>query len=212
MTTLLIVGATGLVGRSVLSQALADPRIERVVAPTRKPLTLTDPRLDNPLVDFAALPLDAAWWACDAVVCTLGTTRKQAGSDAAFRQVDFDYVLAVAQAARKRGATAFVLTSSVGAKAGSHFLYLRTKGEIEAAIAALGYPSYTIVRPAGLQGQRDVPRRGEHLSNGIARALSLVVPRRYRPVSAERVARTLLAAALGADPGQHVIESEAILP
>ena len=211
MATLLIAGATGLVGRSVLALALADATITRVVAPTRKPLAAA-PRLENPIVDFAALPPDAAWWAVDAVVCTLGTTRRQAGSDEAFRQVDFDYVLAVARAARAHGATTFALTSSVGAKASSRFLYLRTKGEIEAAVAALGYPSFTTVRPAGLEGKRDVPRRAEHLSNGLTRALSLLVPRRYRPVAAERVARTLLAAALGAAPGAHVVESEAILP
>jgi len=212
MTTILIAGATGLVGRSVLTQALAHPRVTHVVAPTRRALAFTDPKLDNPIVDFAALPLDAPWWAVDAVLCTLGTTRKQAGSDEAFRKVDFDYVQAVARSAHAHGATTFALTSSVGAKANSHFLYLRTKGEIEAAIAALGFDSYTVVRPAGLMGERDKPRRAERIANGFTRAVSLVVPRRYRPVSAERVAATLLAAALGAAPGHHVVESEAITP
>jgi len=210
MTTILIAGATGLVGRAVLSQALADPTITRIVAPTRRPLEwVVDPRLDNPVVDFDALP-DATWWGVDAAICTLGTTRKQAGSDEAFRKVDFDYVLAVARAALAHGAATFVLVSSVGAKAGSSFLYLRTKGEIEAAVAALGYRSFTIVRPAGLVGKRENPRGMEAFANGFTRAVSLVVPRRYRPVAAERVAKTLLAA-LAAAPGQHVIESEAIV-
>ena len=211
MTTILIAGSTGLVGRSVLDQARKDVRVTRIVAPTRRPLELPDEeRVENPIVDFAALPGDAPWWSVDAVVCALGTTRRQAGSAEAFRKVDLDYVLAVARAALAHGARTFVLTSSVGADAGSRFLYLRTKGEVEDAIAALGFASFTSVRPAGLVGERATTRRGEQISNGLVRALSFMVPRRYRVVGAERVARTLLAAAIDAPPGRHVIQSEAI--
>ena len=92
MKTILLVGATGLVGQSVLASALADPRVTRLVAPTRRPLAAY-PKLTNPLVDFDALPADAPWWSADAVICTLGTTIKKAGSPAAFRRVDYDYPL-----------------------------------------------------------------------------------------------------------------------
>ncbi len=205
MTTLLIAGATGLVGKQVLAQALADAAVTRVIAPTRRPID-AHAKLDNPVVDYDHLP----GFVADAVVCTLGTTRKQAGSDAAFRKVDFDYVLAIAKAAREGGAMAFALTSSVGANAASSFLYMRTKGEIEEAIAALGYASYTVVRPAGLIGERADKRLGEQIGNGLARGLSLLLPRRYRPVKAEAVAKTLLRAALDATPGRHLIQSEAV--
>jgi nucleoside-diphosphate-sugar epimerase len=102
---LLLVGATGLVGQAVLAAALADERVARVVAPTRRPLP-AHPRLDNPVVDFARLPADAPWWRVDAVICTLGTTLREAGSRAAFQQVDRDYPAAVARLARSHGATA----------------------------------------------------------------------------------------------------------
>jgi len=211
MTTLLIAGSTGLVGQAVLTLALADPRVTRIVAPTRRPLAVpTTTRLDNPVVDFAALPTEAPWWAVDAVICTLGTTRRQAGSDEAFRTVDLDYVVAVARAARAHGAGTFALTSSVGANAASRFLYLRTKGEVEEAVAALGFASYTVVRPAGLIGERASVRRGEQIANRVTAAMSFLIPRRYRVVSAERVAKSLLTAALDATPGRHLIQSEAI--
>ena len=96
MKTILLAGASGMVGREVLRQALADPRIGEVVAPTRRPLAAS-PGLRNVLVDFDALPADAEWWKVDAVVCTLGTTIRDAGSQAAFRKVDHDYPLAVAR-------------------------------------------------------------------------------------------------------------------
>ena len=76
MSRLLILGATGLVGQQVLAQALADPSVVQVVAPTRRSLA-PHPKLLNPIVDFKALP-QADWWAADAVVCCLGTTLKLA--------------------------------------------------------------------------------------------------------------------------------------
>ncbi|WP_199698882.1 Rossmann-fold NAD(P)-binding domain-containing protein [Oleomonas cavernae] len=127
MTTLLLVGATGLVGQHTLALALADPRVTKVVAPTRRPLP-AGPKLENPVVDFDALPEDAPWWQAGAVICTLGTTQKIAGSQAAFRKVDYDYPLAVARLARRHSTPAYALTSSVGASARSPSFYLRTKG------------------------------------------------------------------------------------
>lgn len=209
MKTILLVGATGLVGQSVLAQALVDPRVARLVALTRRPLTAY-PKLTNPLVDFDALPADAPWWSVDAVICTLGTTIKQAGSPAAFRRVDHDYPLAVATLARRHGAAAFVLTSSVGADASARTFYLRTKGETENALRPLGFPSLTLVRPSMIGGERIERRPLEALALRVFTTLPLLLPRRYRVVSAERLAHTLLASALAAHAGTHIVESEAI--
>ena len=96
MPVLLLVGATGLVGQAVMRHALADPRVEKLVAITRKALA-PHPRLENHLVDFDALPADAAWWNVDGGICTLGTTMREAGSHPAFRKVDVDYPLTVAR-------------------------------------------------------------------------------------------------------------------
>src|SRR5690606_18993215 len=84
--TLLLAGATGLVGGHVLELALADPRVESIVAPSRRDLR-PHPKLRAPRVDFAQLPEEAAWWRADAVICALGTTMKNAGSRGAFHRV-----------------------------------------------------------------------------------------------------------------------------
>ena len=209
MKTLLLVGATGLVGQSVLTQALADARIGDVTAPTRHPLP-PHPKLLNPLVDFDALPADAPWWAVDGVICTLGTTIKKAGSPTAFRRVDHDYPLAVATLARRRGTAAFVLVSSLGADAASRTFYLRTKGETERDLRALHFPSLTILRPSLIGGVRAERRPAEALALRLCTALPFLLPRRYRVVPAERLARALLTAGFAARPGTHVVESEAI--
>src|SRR5690606_13326266 len=97
-----------------LQQALADERISQVIAPVRR--TLDDhPKLFAPQVDFEQLPEDALWWKADAVICTLGTTMKKAGSRDAFRQVDHDYPLMVARLAHQQGTTCYVLNSATGA-------------------------------------------------------------------------------------------------
>lgn len=209
MSRVLIAGATGLVGRHALSLALADPRVSRVVAPTRRALAAHE-RLENPVVDFETLPAQAPWWSVDGVVCALGTTIRDAGSQAAFRRVDVDYVLAVAANARDAGARAFALNSSLGADPDARGFYLRCKGEAERGVEALGYPSLTIVRPSIIGGERERRRPMEHLGMVALRALEPLVPKRYRVAPAERIARALLDAALMATPGVRIVESEAI--
>ena len=209
MARVLIAGATGAVGQEVLRLALADSQVQRVVAPTRRALP-PHPKLENPLVDYASLSGSEPWWEVDAVICTLGTTIGKAGSQEAFRRVDHEYPLAVARHALMHGARSYALNSSVGADAGSKTFYLRTKGEVERDLDALGYCSYTIVRPSVIWGERQEVRLGEKLAIFVLTALKPVVPRRYRVVPAVRIARAMLDRALAGVPGRRVIESEAL--
>ena len=209
MTTLLLAGASGLVGQAALRQALGDARVRTVIAPSRRPLP-AHARLHNPVVDFDALPADAAWWSADAVICTLGTTIRDAGSRAAFRKIDLDYPLTIARLAQRHGARAFALTSASGANPESRIFYSRIKGELERELAAMGFDSLTIVRPSLLGGERAQRRPAEYLGLKLLSALGPVLPRRYRVVPAEAVAGTMLRAALAARPGVAYVESEAI--
>lgn len=209
MANLLLVGATGLVGREVLRLALADPRVKHLTAPTRRPLA-PHSHLANPRIDFDALPPDASWWKADAVICTLGSTIKKAGSKEVFHRIDHDYPLAVARLARAHGTRGFALTSSTGADPRARSFYLRTKGELERDLDASGFSSLTLVRPSLIGGQRDESRPAERLAMLLMCAFRPIIPRRYRMVPAESIARALLEAALSAIPGRHVIESEGI--
>jgi len=206
---LMIVGSTGLVGRHALRIALADPRIERVVAPARKSLG-EHPNLLAPVVDFDALPPDAPWWAVDAVVCALGTTIRTAGSQEAFRRVDHDYPLAVARLAQQHGATTFVLNSAMGADAASRIFYSRVKGEVERDLAALGFASLTYVRPGLIGGEREEFRPGERAATVVLRALQPVLPHRWRINPADRIARCMIDAAVQPRAGVHVVASDAL--
>jgi len=210
--SLLLVGATGAVGQAVLRQALAEKRITRIVAPTRRPLEAElagMARLLNPVIDFARLPEEAPWWRVDAVVCTLGTTIKVAGSQAAFAAVDRDLPMAFARLARRAGATRYALNSSFGASARGSF-YLRTKAEAEQGIIDLGFASTTIVRPSLIDTERNEARPGEQVGLLFARALRPLIPRRYRAVSPEAIAAALLRGVLEGGQGVKIIESDAL--
>ena len=212
MRTVLILGSSGLVGQHLLAGALADASIGQVVAPTRRPLP-AHAKLLNPIVSYDALPAAAPWWRADAVLCALGTTMAQAGSQAVFRQVDHDYVMAAATLAQRAGTPVFVLNSSLGANVMSRAFYTRVKGEVERDLGGLGFVSMTTVRPALLDGgPRPDKRRGERIGLWLAHRLTWLIPARYRAVSTQAVAGCMLAAARGAAPGHHVVESEQIGP
>lgn len=204
---LLLVGATGLVGHHVLDLALGDPRVSTVVAPTRR-LLPAHPKLSNPQIDFDNLPTDADWWQADAVVCTLGTTMRAAGSQEAFRRVDYDYPMAVARMARAKGAPTYVLNSAIGADAASRFFYNQVKGDLERDLAGVGFDSLTYVRPGVIGGQREEFRPGERAMVLALTLMGPLMPRRWRLNPAQRVAQALLEAAQNANPGVHVVTSE----
>ena len=210
LKTLLLLGATGLVGQQVLQKALADLRISRVVAPTRRPLP-AHARLLNPVLDFAQLPADAPWWAADAVVCALGSTMAKAGTEEAFRQVDLALPLQAARLAKAMGAQTFALNSALGADAHSRVFYPRTKGELEDALRDLNFCSLTLVRPSLIAGQRQESRPAEQIGVWLTGALAPLLPHRWRVVPAERIAHHLLESALTAAPGVTVLESEALV-
>ncbi len=209
MTKVLLAGATGLVGGMALQLLLADARVSRVVAPTRRALP-PHAKLLNPIVDSESLPRDAGWWAVDKAICALGTTRAKAGSAAAFRAIDYDYVLAVATHARAAGATAFALTSSVGAKARSWFLYTRTKGELEEAITRLDFPSLTILRPGFIGGDRVEKRPVERIIAALLRRIGPILPASARISPAPAIAALLVEAALRGAAGRHIVDSAEI--
>lgn len=206
----LLAGATGLVGTQMLQQLLADPRCSGVVAPTRRPLALTDARLLNPVHDFAALPLDADWWNVDAAICALGSTMKQAGSREAFRQIDYGYPLLIAQAVKRYGCEVFALNSAVGANPRSLFFYNQVKGELERDLGALQFTSLTLVRPGLIGGQRNERRPGEQLASVVLGALAPVLPRGWRINPATHIADVLVQAALQPQPGVQVVGSAAL--
>ncbi|HWS05748.1 MAG TPA: NAD(P)H-binding protein, partial [Burkholderiaceae bacterium] len=190
--TALVAGASGLVGREILRALLADKAYSAVHCVGRRPLALKHPKLHSQVVDFAALPRLPR---VDDVFIALGTTIKVAGSQQAFRAIDFDAVVAVASAARSSGATHLGVVSAMGASARSPVFYNRVKGEMEQAVSELGYESVVIARPSMLAGDReslDQPvRTGERIGLSVMALFRAVTPANLRAIAAGDVAASL---------------------
>jgi len=208
--TALLAGATGLIGRVLLPMLNASPSYARThVLVRRAPAgAVADARSTFHVVDFAQLPqLPAA----DDCYIALGTTIKVAGSQAAFREVDFDFVVNTALAARAAGATRLAVVSALGADANAAVFYNRVKGEMQSAIGALGFESVVIAQPSLLLGDRAAigqpVRNAEVWAARLLAPAMWLVPRTVRPIAAAKVAAALLAATLEAQPGVRLLSS-----
>jgi uncharacterized protein YbjT (DUF2867 family) len=204
----MLAGATGLIGRELMQLLLAQIPPVRLHALVRRVPESADERVHWLQVDFARLPTlpaaDEAW-------CCLGSTIKQAGSQAAFRAVDFDAVLAFAQAASTAGARRFGVVSALGASPRSAGFYNRVKGEMEAGVCALGFDSVVIARPSLLAGDRAAlgqpVRSGERLALWLTAPISGLIPKGVRPINARTVARGMMVALRQQQPGVRIVES-----
>ena len=206
----LLAGASGLVGSHCLQRLLHDPHYAQVVALVRRPLDVTHPRLVQSVVDFDHLALPAGRF--DDVYCCLGTTIRRAGSQEAFRRVDFEYPVALAHAARQRGALRFLLVSALGADAASKVFYNRVKGEVEEAVRQAGIERTWFFRPSLLLGERSETRPAERAGIVFAKLVSPLLRGplgRYRAIDADAVAAAMVNVALH-DPSPGAIESDAI--
>ena len=204
-----VAGATGLVGRRLVHLLLDDADTSSVIALTRRPLAIPHPKLVEAVIDFDHLR-DFVLPPVDDYYCCLGTTIKQAGSKEAFRDVDLVYPVTLARMALAAGATRCFVVSAMGADPRSRVFYNRVKGELEAELARLPFVTNVVVRPSLLVGARAEFRAGERVALALLRPLSPLLPARYRPVSANVVARALLVCAKSAMPGRTVVESDAL--
>jgi uncharacterized protein YbjT (DUF2867 family) len=194
----MLAGASGMVGKNALDFLLDAPDIARVFAITRRPLGREHPRLANRIVQFDNLEAQLKGLTCHVAVCCLGTTIRQAGSQAAFRKVDLDYVLAFARTARAAQAQRFIVVSSAGANAEAKNFYLRTKGEMESALATVGFVSLDILQPGLLLGLRSQMRPLELGAMAVMPLVNLFLHgerEAFRGIAAKTVAAAILGAA-----------------
>lgn len=198
----LLAGASGMTGEHLLDRLLNEPTVERVLAPSRKPLA-EHPHLENPVGELPDL-LPALNGPVHTAFCCLGSTIKQAGSQEAFRAVDHDLVVAFAARARELGARHLLVVSAIGADSGSSVFYNRIKGQTEEALKAQGWPQLTIARPSLLLGPRNEFRLGERLAAPLLRWL----PGKHRAIDVTALARALWRLALEEGEGLRIVESD----
>ena len=213
MRTAIVLGATGLVGQSLVDQLSRAAHIDRVVTITRRPVVSTSPKVTNHVIDFERLADHASLFTGDYLFSSLGTTRKQAGSIHAQRRVDLDYQFEAAQLAARNGVSHYLLVSSTGADANTSNPYLKMKGELEQLVLELPFKRISIFQPSVLAGERDEPRIGERIGGLVLQGLRFFPGlRRYRPIRGEQVAARMVEVSNAPGPSREWFRLDEVFP
>lgn len=203
--TAVIAGASGLVGSHLLDALLADGHWGKVISVGRRRVDVADPRLEQLTVEFpdvGDLP------ATDDVFSCLGTTIKKAGSQSAFRMVDHDAVVALAEAGHRAEASQFLHVTALGASASSRIFYNRVKGETERDVVASGIPTTVAFRPSMIDGDRPEARTAEQIGLVAMRAVGPMLGK-FRPNRASDIAAAMIREALSGTTGHRVVDAGA---
>lgn len=211
----LIAGATGLVGSELVTQLLASADTGNIWLLGRRAVDTADQRVKNISYDFQGEPKFSAKPKSPVAFCTLGTTIKQAGSQEAFRKVDYDFVLRFAEVAKELGASSLHVVTAHGAAKNSMIFYNRVKGEIEETLRNVGLASVHIYRPSLLIGDRKEQRAGEGFATAAAKVMSPLFKlpglSSVQPTPARHLAAFMLQTAANAAPGYYIHSNAEIM-
>lgn len=209
--SLLVAGATGLIGSEVMTIAAEDHRFGQLIAWGRKPII----GLARPVEYWGPSGGDLLAGLrparVDAVICCLGTTmRNVKGNRQAFIHVDHDLVVGLGRwASGKR--TRFAVVSALGADTRSSFFYNRVKGGMEAELKKMDFAALHLFQPGILDGPRSESRPGERIGLAVMKAVAPLLPVAYRPMPYRTLALALVNTAAGNDAGREVLTYKAIL-
>jgi len=187
-----IFGATGLVGRELLTILSGDAALSEITVVVRKQMDERSSKVKQIcLTDFSGLDDYRDSLQADMFFCCIGTTIKKAGSEEEFRRVDFQIPVTVARMAETLSVPSLVIISSVGADEGSANFYLRTKGQMERAVGDVYHGNLKFVRPSLLMGDRKEFRFGEKTAVVFMKVLGWIFAgplKKYKGINAADVA------------------------
>lgn len=209
----LIAGATGLTGKELVKILVDQPAYHKITVLVRRPLDIEHPKLEQVKVDFNKLEDYKKFFEVDDVFCCLGTTIKKAGSQKAFRRVDYELPATLGTLAKAAGVQKFLVISAMGADSRSNIFYNRVKGQLEDRLKKLELPALHIFRPSLLLGDRKEFRLGEKAASLLAPVFSPLLRgsmQKYKPIQADQVARAMYAAAQSDSSGVAVHPSDEI--
>lgn len=207
----LVLGATGAIGKDLVSQLLQDEAFDRVDIFVRREVSASSDKLVVHVVDFDHPEQWAGKLTGDVLFSTLGTTIRAAGSQPAQWKVDYTYQLQAAQSARKNGVPVYALVSSVGADAKSMIFYSKMKGALDRDVQALGFEGCFILRPPSLI-RKGSDRLGEKIGVVALRAFNAIgLMRNFTPMPTEAVAAAMIRLAKSGRKGTGIFTSQEIL-
>lgn len=195
--TAVVLGATGLIGSSLVEQLLSDDAFLRVRVLVRKPISIQHPKLEVFITDFSDYNIYRKNLGTgDCIFSCIGTTNANVkGDKLLYRSIDFDIPVNAARFGKEAGFKQFLLVSAIGADARSRIFYSRLKGEVEEMIAGYKFKSFHVFRPSFLLGRKQGERTGESIASNLFRVFSFLVPSKYKAINGATVAKAMLTAA-----------------
>ena len=213
MKTALIIGSTGLIGSQLLALILESPQYEKVITFVKRDSDIHHPKLKQHLIDFDKPESYKELVVCDDFFCAIGTTIKKAGSQDAFRRVDFEYPRQFATFALQNNVQQFLIVSSIGADAKSRNFYLKTKGEIQNFLEDCHFKSVAVLQPSLLLGNQTEFRLGEKIGAFFMRTFAFIfigTLKKYKPIQSKTVAKAMLTLGQKNNLGFKIYESDVI--
>ncbi|MCF8359590.1 MAG: NAD(P)H-binding protein [Prolixibacteraceae bacterium] len=212
MKTALVTGATGLVGRNLIMELIADDNYSKLIVIARRELSIAHPKLEVIITDFSRLNEVKLPENINVCFCALGTTQRKSGREGMLK-VDYEYVITLATICKNKGIKKFLVVSAKGANYHSRLFYFRTKGQMEEAVKKAGIETVYVVRPSLITGEREEFRFAEEMGYYASKLLSpLMVGRlkKMKPVSAYQIARCMIDLAGKDEKGNFTVESEMV--
>ena len=211
MKSALIIGSTGLIGSELVNLLLDSNDYTKVITFVKRDSGIKHPKLTQYVIDFDKPETYKDLVVGDDFFCTIGTTIKKAGSQDAFRKVDFEYPKQFAAFALDNKVKQFLIISSLNANAMSGNFYLKTKGEIQDFLKNCAFESVAVLQPSLLLGNRTEFRLGEKVGEFFMKAFSFVFQgnlKKYKPIEGITVAKALLKIAQKNVKGFKIYESD----
>jgi uncharacterized protein YbjT (DUF2867 family) len=213
MKTALIIGSTGLIGSHLLDLLLESQEYDKVITFVKRDSGIQHPKLKQHIIDFDKPETYKELVVGDDFFCSIGTTIKKAGSQNAFRKVDFEYPKQFASLAQQNKVNQFLIITSLGADANSSNFYLKTKGEIQDFLKNCAFESISILQPSLLLGNRTEFRLGEKMGVYFMKLFSFLFIgnlKKYKAIQSEAVAKAMFIIAQKNYKGFQIIESDSI--
>jgi len=209
----IIVGASGLIGSSLLDILLRESGFDEVLILVRKELSIEHSKLKQLVIDFDQLKNYTAEITCDAIFSCLGTTMKKTSDLTVYRKIDHDYPLQLAQIAKQNGVAQYHMVSSLGANVNASNFYLKTKGQIEEDLKRVGLTTLCIYQPAFLTGDRKEYRLAEKFLIPLMTLLNPLLMgnlKKYKSIAAKTVASAMYKQSLTKQEGIFIYPSDKI--
>lgn len=190
--TAIVLGATGLTGSHLLELLLQDPNYDRVKVFTRKKLTISDPKIEEHIVDLLKLSDYADEFTADVVFCCVGTTKAKTPDKTLYSAIDYGIPVEAAKLAKHNSISHFIVISALGANPNSKVFYSRLKGEMERDVLAQQIEYTHLLQPSLIVGDRGEKRMGEDISKYVMKLFGFLIPARYKMIYGKTIAKAMI--------------------